>query len=155
MKGHVTLMSKASDEWATPQAFFDVVDADYHFTVDAAATTENTKCVTYYSNALEHAWGFGQTIWLNPPYSRIGEFMDKAVAESAMNTVVCLVPARTDTKWWHRTIEQATRVRLIKGRLRFGGGDSCAPFPSALVTFRPWLKDGMGPDIVNWDWRAK
>jgi phage N-6-adenine-methyltransferase len=161
VKGHATLMSKASDEWSTPQDFFDVVNAELGpFTLDAAATYENTKAAAYFDysmDALRHPWG-GRTVWLNPPYSRVGAFMAKAAHESinSGSLVVCLVPARTDTRWWHRACVQADEVRLLKGRLKFGDSNASAPFPSALFVYRPdpdWRVDGMC--IRNWDWRTK
>jgi site-specific DNA-methyltransferase (adenine-specific) len=77
---------------------------------------------------------------MNPPYGReIGKWMKKAVEEwKRGNTVVCLVPARTDTAWWHDYAIKG-EIRFIRGRLKFGGGKSSAPFPSAIVIFRPGL----------------
>lgn len=156
MKGHATLMSKASDEWATPQAFFDWANARYGpFDLDAAATWENAKCAYYLGDgvdALLQPWPRCY-VWLNPPYSRIDAFMDKAVSAVATGwplRVVCLVPARTDTKWWHRTVPHCSKVLLLKGRLKFGAGAASAPFPSALLVIKH--HDG-APVIQNCDWR--
>lgn len=159
MKGHATLMSKASDEWATPQEFFDVVDRFFAFGLDAAATAQNTKAECFFvaeDDSLRQSWcGYG-SVWLNPPYSRIAAFMDKAATEAALGaTVVCLVPARTDTQWWHRTTAKANEVRLLRGRLKFGDGASSAPFPSALVVFGRHTPHDRAPRIYNWDWRDR
>jgi phage N-6-adenine-methyltransferase len=163
VKGHATLMSKASDEWSTPWDFFDSLDYEFGFTVDAAATKENAKCSKYIAldeshhadpDALTVNWGYYETVWLNPPYSRIRDFMRKAEEQSDTNTVVCLVPARTDTKWWHEACLGANEVRLIKGRLKFGDGAASAPFPSALFVFTP--QPPTKPLLIrNWDWRKK
>jgi phage N-6-adenine-methyltransferase len=143
------MFSKASDEWSTPQAFFDVLNAEFAFDVDAAATRENTKCEEFHSrqtDALLWPWTFG-TYWLNPPYSRCSAFIAKAAKEARTNgcTVVCLVPSRTDTRWWHEHVwdrekhqpRPGVEVRFIKGRLKFGDGKNSAPFPSVVVVFRP------------------
>lgn len=127
-----------SCEWETPLDFFKVLDAEFHFDVDVCATPENAKCTEYYTKAddgLEKTWR--GSCWMNPPYGRgIGKWMKKAY-ESAQSgaTVVCLVPARTDTGWWH---DYAMRgeVRFVRGRLRFNGLNCNAPFPSAVVIFR-------------------
>ena len=130
--------SSATDEWATPQAFFDEQNSRWHFTLDVCATPENAKCVKHYtktSDGLHQTWT-GERCWMNPPYGRtIGQWMKKAYEESRNGTlVVCLVPARTDTNWWH---DYATKgdIRFLRGRLKFGDGKNSAPFPSALVVF--------------------
>lgn len=131
--------SSETDLWATPQDFFDVYNARYGFELDVCATPENAKCARFFTKAedgLAQEWS--GTCWMNPPYGRtIGQWMRKAYESSLKGaTVVCLVPARTDTRWWH---EYAMRgdVEFIKGRLRFGEAKNSAPFPSAVVTFRP------------------
>ncbi len=139
--------SSKSDEWSTPQDLFDELDAIFHFNLDACATPSNAKCKRYFTkddDALKQKWT--GTVWMNPPYGRqIGPFMKKA-SESFRDgaTVVCLVPARTDTRWWHEYAAKG-HVIFLRGRLKFGGGRSCAPFPSAIVIF--WsgrLRDGHG-----------
>ncbi len=142
------MFSKASDEWATPQDLFDALHAEFHFTLDAAATVYNTKCslfIGFMANALACPWT-GYTVWLNPPYSQCAEFIAKAASEAQKGcTVVCLVPSRTDTKWWHRDVWNSethqpyngVEVRFLKGRLKFGGSKNSAPFPSVIVIFRP------------------
>ena len=138
------LFSSASDEWATPQALFDRLNEKFRFDLDVCATKENAKCARYYTREQD---GLAQTwegvCWMNPPYGRqIGEWMQKAYqAAIGGATVVCLVPARTDTRWWH---EYAMRgeIEFLKGRLKFGGAKQGAPFPSALVIFRGGANDG-------------
>ena len=133
------LFSSASSEWETPQDFFDAYNSRYHFTLDAASTDQNAKCKNHYTvieDGLSKDWG-GQTVWLNPPYGReVGKWVQKAYEESRKpkTTVVCLLPARTDTRWFH---EYCTfgEVEFIRGRLKFGGSKNSAPFPSMIVIF--------------------
>lgn len=140
------LFSSSSEEWATPAAFFAALHAEFGFTLDACATPENAKCERFYSkadNALAQDWT--GVVFMNPPYGRqIGEWMHKAWVSAARGaTVVCLVPSRTDTRWWHEYVEPRAwgavtcEVRFIKGRLKFGGAKSGAPFPSAVIIYRP------------------
>lgn len=155
VKGHTVLMSRASDEWATPQDFFDAVNAKFGpFTLDAAATSENAKAARFFTkedDALAVSWDTDGRIWLNPPYSRIREFCAKARDEAVHgNVIVLLVPARTDTRWWHDVTVHAD-VRLLRGRLKFGSGTGSAPFPSALVILGP---DYYGAEIQNDDWQT-
>lgn len=153
------MFSKVSDEWSTPQAFFDTLDQEFGFMLDAAASMENKKCVNYLGldhpmpncrDALSGSWAhvvaaFGP-VWLNPPYSKCREFIAKAAAEARNGcTVVCLVPSRTDTRWWHEHVwdrehhcpRAGVEVRFVKGRLTFGGAPAGAPFPSVVIVFRP------------------
>jgi len=134
-----TLFSKASEEWETPQDLFDSLNTLYHFTLDAAATTENAKCQRFFTkedDALAQDWG-GEIVWCNPPYGRsIRKWVKKAYEESRKpgTKVVMLLPARTDVAWFHDYAKKGNVV-FIRGRLRFGGAQSCAPFPSILVVF--------------------
>ena len=137
------MFSRESDEWETPQDLYDSLNLEFKFSLDAAATQENRKCLHYIpreSDSLTAPW-FDivgtRPIWLNPPYSKIGQFMEKAYREAEKGcTVVCLIPSRTDTRWWHDYVMKAQEIRLIKGRLKFGGSTNSAPFPSAIVIFR-------------------
>lgn len=132
--------SSASDEWPTPQDFFDKCNAEFGpLDLDVCATAENAKCLRYFTKAddgLAQVWS--GRVWMNPPYGReIGAWMAKAWRSSQAGAlVVCLVPARTDTAWWHDYAAKGT-VRFIRGRLKFGGHKNSAPFPSALVVFSP------------------
>lgn len=130
--------SSKTDMWATPQDFFDALDAEFHFTLDACAVKENAKCAAYYTpeqNGLDQPWT-GQ-VWCNPPYGRnVGQWVKKAHdTASGGGCVVMLLPARTDTRWFHDYIYGKTEVRFIKGRLKFGGCQNAAPFPSMVVIF--------------------
>ena len=123
--------------WSTPQAFFTKYDGKYNFNLDVCASEDNAKCAKYFTetdDGLQQEWG--GVCWMNPPYGRgIIKWMKKAY-ESSLNgaTVVCLVPARTDTIWWHEYAMKGT-IEFIRGRLKFGNSKNSAPFPSAIVVF--------------------
>ena len=130
--------SSATDLWATPQAFFDELNKEFGFELDVCALPENAKCEKYYTpeiDGLKQQWR--GICWRNPPYGReIGAWMEKAYESSLEGaTVVCLVPARTDTRWFH-DFAMRGEIRFIKGRLKFGDSKNSAPFPSAVVVFR-------------------
>ena len=129
--------SSKTDMWETPQYLFDQLDSEFHFTLDVCATAENAKCKMFFTaeqNGLSQEWS--GVCWMNPPYGReISKWMMKAYRSSGMAIIVCLVPARTDTKWWHE-IAMHGEIRFIRGRLKFGGCKNSAPFPSAIVIFR-------------------
>lgn len=132
--------SSATCEWPTPQWLFDALNREFAFTLDPCATAANAKCARFFTAAddgLAQDWT-GEVVFMNPPYgSVIGQWMRKAFESAqAGATVVCLVPARTDTAWWHRYAMRG-EIRLLRGRLKFGDATSCAPFPSAIVIFRP------------------
>lgn len=147
--------SSASAEWSTPQDFFEEYNRIYRFTLDVCATPANKKASKYYTIAshacyemlwdgeclgldgLAHDWGT-ERCWMNPPYGReIIQWMRKAYEASQNGAlVVCLVPSRTDTAWWHDYAMQGD-VTFIRGRLKFGGHANSAPFPSAVVVFFP------------------
>ena len=136
------MFSSATDNWSTPQDFFDNLNDEFHFTLDVCADETNHKCEHYYTkeiDGLSRPW-IG-TIWCNPPYGRkIGEWVRRAYisAQIGSATVVMLLPARTDTRWFHEYIynKPNTEIRFIKGRLKFGGCKNSAPFPSMVVIFR-------------------
>ena len=130
--------SSATDLHATPQDFFDKLDAEFGFTLDVCANDQNHKCLNYFTpeqDGLKQEWQ--GVCFMNPPYGReISKWMKKA-NEAAKNgaTVVCLVPARTDTAWWH-DYAIMHEIRFIRGRLKFGDAKNSAPFPSAVVVMR-------------------
>lgn len=139
-RGQCVHFSSKSDEWPTPQWLFDALDAEFGFTLDPCSTDENAKCRIHFTreqNGLVHDWS-GASVFMNPPYGRqIGLWMGKAYDSAAAgSTVVCLVPARTDTDWWHRYAMKG-EIRLFRGRIKFQGAEHAAPFPSALIVFRP------------------
>lgn len=127
-------------EWETPKQFFELYDREFRFTLDVCSTHENKKVERHFTkedDGLCRSW-CDDVCWMNPPYGReIGKWMKKAF-ESSLDgaTVVCLVPARTDTAWWHDYAIKG-EIRFLRGRLKFGGCKSSAPFPSAVVVFRP------------------
>jgi phage N-6-adenine-methyltransferase len=130
--------SSKTVEWETPQDFFDKLNAEFSFTLDACASAENAKCSKFYTlreNGLAQAWQ-GERVWCNPPYGRhIQKWIEKCANEPSDLTVM-LIPARTDTKAWHQWIFDKAEIRFIKGRLKFGGHKNSAPFPCAVVIFR-------------------
>ena len=129
-------------EWATPWELFHVWDISHGpFTLDVCATWENAKCRTFFSpatNGLIQCW-YG-VCWMNPPYGReIGRWIAKAVDEIHQRNaerIVCLLPARTDTAWWHAFVMPYGDIHFLRGRVRFEGAKHPAPFPSAVVIFR-------------------
>lgn len=135
------LFSSATDDWATPQDLFDELNREFKFELDVCASPGNAKCERYFTaeqDGLKQEWS--GRCWCNPPYGRtIGLWVAKARESAAAGAlVVCLLPARTDTSWWHDdVIEGDAEIRFLKGRLKFGGADNSAPFPSAVVVFRP------------------
>ena len=128
------MFTSRTDEWETPQDLFDKLNEQYHFTLDAAASDENHKCERYYTKAddgLSKKWG--GCVWCNPPYGRqIGKWVQKAYESEC--TVVMLLPARTDTRWFHDYCTKG-KIEFIRGRLRFGNSKANAPFPSMIVVF--------------------
>lgn len=133
------LFSSNSDEWFTPQAIFDGLNQEFHFTLDPCATDQNHKCDKYYTIAedgLSQDWS-SETVFVNPPYSKIKDWVVKCSTESKKpnTTVVMLIPARTDTRYFHDYIYHKAEIRFIKGRLKFGDSKNSAPFPSMVVVF--------------------
>ena len=135
---HNQIVSSGKQDWETPQAFFDELDQEFGFTVDVCATEGNAKCEQYFTLEQDALTQQCQGVcWMNPPYGRqIQKWIHKAY-ESALDgaTVVCLLPASTDTAWWHDYVMRG-EVRFIRGRMRFSGMKVNAPFPSAIVIFR-------------------
>lgn len=141
------IFSSKSAEWETPQWLFDKYNDIYHFDLDVCASDTNHKCINYFTkeqDGLMQNWA-GHTCWMNPPYGReIIHWISKAWATIAIRDphtiVVALLPARTDTKWFHQFIYKLTpytEIEFLKGRLKFGGyiGKNAAPFPSMIVKF--------------------
>ncbi len=129
--------STGNVQWSTPDELFDELNRRFHFDLDACASPTNAKRPRYFTkeqDALRQPWH--GTVWMNPPYGKqIGAFMQKAYEESLTGaTVVCLVPSRTDTKWWHGYAKRGD-IKFLRGRLKFGGARTSAPFPSAIVIF--------------------
>lgn len=176
------LFSSKTDLWSTPQDLFDKLDEEFHFETDVCALSENAKCKNYFTpemNGLTQDWK--DVCWMNPPYGNpeypckknckkkvcikrgyhiykyipgIIDWVKKAY-ESSLNgaTVVCLVPGRVDTVWWHEYCMKADEIRLIKGRLKFGTSNNAAPFPNTIVIFRdkPIYNHDEKPLVVGCD----
>ena len=131
---NVHFMSKTY-EWETPKDFFDKLNEKFSFTLDPCATENNAKCLKYYTikeDGLCQDWS-NEFVFMNPPY---GRDISKWVKKLSENKGVALLPARTDTSWFHNYIYNKAEVIFIKGRLKFGGGKNSAPFPSMIVIFK-------------------
>lgn len=131
------LMSSNSNEWATPISFYQELDKEFHFTLDPCATDENHKCSKYYTindDGLSKSWD-NERVFCNPPYGReISKWVKKAYEENEKGAfVVMLLPARTDTKYFHEYIYNKHEIRFLKGRLKFNESKQSAPFPSMIV----------------------
>lgn len=136
------MFSSKTDQWATPQYFYDELNSEFNFTLNPCADAYNHKCKKYFSkeiDGLTQSWS-GERVFCNPPYGReIGDWVKKCYEEvlTGCQLVVLLVPARTDTQWFHNYIyRKATEIRFIKGRLKFGNAKNSAPFPSMVVIFK-------------------
>lgn len=128
--------SSVKDDWETPQYILDELDREFNFDADGACTAENCKFGICFTDTFNADWK-GLTVFMNPPYGRgIGKFIEKAYNESLKGaTVVCLLPARVDTKWFHDYCLKG-EVRFVKGRIKFRGAENNAPFPSMIVVFK-------------------
>ena len=137
--------SSKSNEWSTPQYLFDKLDREFSFTLDPCATDGNAKCDKYFTvddDGLIQDWS-NDIVFMNPPYGReIKHWVQKAYEESLKGaTVVCLIPARTDTIYWHDYIfGKASDIRFLRGRLKFGDSKNSAPFPSAIVVYESEIR---------------
>lgn len=136
------MYSSKTDNWATPQELFDQLNMEFWFTLDPCASDENHKCEKYYTkqqDGLLQDWS-GETVFCNPPYGRnIGKWVKKCFEEVCLGDCDCavmLIPARTDTKWFHDFIYNVAEIRFLKGRLKFGNSKNSAPFPSMVVVYR-------------------
>lgn len=134
--------SSATDNWSTPQYLFDALNKEFHFTLDPCADSSNHKCDKYYTkeqDGLAQDWA-GEIVFCNPPYGReIGKWVKKSYDEVYNGTcecVVMLIPARTDTRWFHEYIYKIAEIHFFRGRIKFGGQTQNAPFPSMVVIFR-------------------
>lgn len=150
------LFSSNSELWETPQKLFDCLDREFHFTLDPCATKENAKCALFFTekeDGLKQNWG-GYNVFCNPPYgNKISRWVKKCYEESRKkNTiVVMLIPARTDTSYFHDYIYGKAEVRFIRRRLRFSDSKASAPFPSMVVVFggKPmWSTRYDGKDFI-------
>ena len=139
-------LSSKTDNWATPQDFFDNLNEEFHFTLDPCANEGNHKCDLFFTkeqDGLTKDWG-GNVVFCNPPYGKeIANWVRYSYEQSQKpnTTVVMLIPARTDTRYFHDYIYGKAEIRFIKGRLKFGDATTAAPFPSMVVIYRKssWL----------------
>lgn len=135
------MYSSKTDQWATPDDFFRELDQEFHFNLDPCADEQNHKCEKYFTkedNGISKDWG-GYRVFCNPPYGRaITDWVEKAYREGTKDNtiVVMLIPARTDTRYFHDFIQHRSEIRFVKGRLKFGNSKQAAPFPSMVVIFR-------------------
>ena len=143
---NAALLSSKNMCWCTPQDFFDKLNEEFNFVLDAAATDKTAKCALYFTpetDGLSQSWDCGGAVFCNPPYGReIGKWVQKAYQEATRLTktpVVLLIPARTDTNYFHDYIYEKAEIRFIRGRLRFtddsGKLAGPAPFPSMIVIY--------------------
>ena len=141
MQNIEVMFSSKSNDWSTPQDFFDELNAEFGFTLDPCADEFNHKCNKYYTeedDGLLQDWQ-GERVFCNPPYGKaIKDWVRKAYIEGCKpnTTVVMLIPARTDTIYFHKYIYHKAEIRFIKGRLKFGNSKNSAPFPSMVVVYR-------------------
>jgi len=139
-----TQQKPKNTEWATPDEWFAYLDLEFSFTLDPCCQTDTAKTKRHFTpseNGLSQSWA-EERVYMNPPYGKdISKWMDKAYTEARDNLalVVCLIPASVDTRWWHSFASKG-EVRFPVGRIKFAGADSCAPFPVAIVIFRPRLR---------------
>lgn len=146
---NAALLASKNMCWCTPQDFFDKLNQEFNFVLDAAATAKTAKCGLYYTpetDGLSQSWNCGGAVFCNPPYGReIGKWVKKAYEESRGGvTIVLLIPARTDTSYFHDYIYRKSEIRFIRGRIRFtddnGVPAAPAPFPSMLVIYNGGVK---------------
>lgn len=133
-----------SEEWATPQDFFDRLNEEFNFTLDPCSTDENCKCEKHYTkeqDGLKQDWT-GETVFCNPPYGKeIWKWCRKCYEHSLNGgTAVMLIHARTDTAWFHDFVYGKAEMRFIRGRLHFNGSKWSAPFPSLVAIYSPTVR---------------
>ena len=137
--------STGKDDWETPDYIFNMLDNEFHFTLDPCCTHENAKCKKHYTkmeDGLKQTWE-GETVFVNPPYSRKTKdnpgqeaWIKKCYEESKNATVVMLIPARTDTRAFHQYIYGKAEIRFLRGRIKFKGAENAAPFPTMVVVYK-------------------
>lgn len=144
---HTSLFASRTDNWSTPQSFYDSLNTEFRFTLDPCAAPENAKCRTYFTkheDGLHQDWG-KYRVFCNPPYGRtMRQWTRKCYAASQGGAlVVLLAHSRTDTRWFQDWVyHKADDIRFVRGRLRFGDGTQAAPFSSLLAVYRPTIIGG-------------
>jgi site-specific DNA-methyltransferase (adenine-specific) len=138
-----SLYSSEKIEWSTPKHLFDKLNKEFNFTIDVCADKNNAKCSKFYTiqdDGLSRVWS--GIIWMNPPYGRgIDKWIKKAFDSNCI--CVCLIPVRSDTRWWHKYVMRASEIRLLNKRLSFEGSNNKAPFPAAIVIFKPGFNNAI------------
>lgn len=134
-----TKFESTSQEWETPKELFDPLMAEFGFTLDVCATQYNAKCDHYFTasdDALSLSWESDGFCWMNPPFNDLKRWVKKAFDESRLgHSVVCLLPCRTNTGWWHDYVMKG-EIRFIRGRPKFNGAEHGLPQPLAIVIFQ-------------------
>lgn len=122
------IFSSASVHWATPDDTYKALDAEFGFNLDPCPLSDAPV-----TDGLALDWT-GRRVYCNPPYGRgVGDWLAKA---READIAVFLLPARTDTRWWHEHAMKANELRFLRGRLKFGGSKNSAPFPSVVLVYR-------------------
>lgn len=147
------MFSSETEMWATPQNLFNRLNEEFQFNTDVCAIQDNAKCEHFFSpeiNGLDQEWK--GSCFMNPPYGKvIYDWLEKAYMESLKGSiVVCVIPARTDTRYFHEFCMRASEIRLVKGRLKFGDSNNSAPFPSAIIIFNKYTYRGY-PIVSTYD----
>lgn len=156
MAGFAKKFESAKQDWTTPDEVFAPINAEFGFTLDAAADENNARAATFFcatDDGLKQDWGT-HVVWLNPPYgekaNKLSDWVKKAADAAAKGaTVVMLLPARTNTNWFHDLCLTHGEVRFLRGRPKFGGADHGLPQPLCFVVFRPNLSDPMRTDLLS------
>ena len=135
------MVSSKTNEWYTPHKLFDYLNEEFKFTLDPCSTHENAKCQKHYTqedDGLSKSWA-NEVVFMNPPYGgHTADWLKKAESERHNGTTtVCLIVSSTDRSYWHEVIQQADEIWFLRGRVKFGGQKTTAPFASAIVIFRP------------------
>lgn len=132
------MFSSKTPEWETPQDFYNKLDAEFKFSLDPCATKENAKCKKFFTiedDGLKKSWD-NEIVFCNPPYGREISLWVRKASMARGGCVVLLIPARTDTAYFHDYIYQRTEIRFLRGRLKFGNNKNSAPFPSMVIIFK-------------------
>ena len=149
-----SLFKSGRQDWQTPSEVFDPLNAEFGFTIDAAASQENALLPRYWTeedDSPNQPWG-SERVWCNPPYGREQKrFIEKA-AKMEADVAVLLIPARPDTAAWHNWIFPYAEVRFVRGRIKFVGGEFAAPFPTAIVI---WWKEGVDKSVLCKTWECR
>lgn len=143
---NAALLSSKDMAWTTPRELFDWLNIRFDFTLDPCCVPETALCAKFYTpedDGLSQSWR-GERVFMNPPYGReVGQWVAKAYNEARKGAlVVGLVPARTDTAWWHNYVIGKASILYLSGHLKFGDAKQSAPFPSAILVW--WGADTRG-----------